>query len=112
MLSRLLDEDLAVEFRYARGIPMIAADTGMLEQVIVNLAVNACDAMPKGGQLLITTSAVTIDLAYVQQHPDAHAGQCVSLSVTDTGCGMDKPTLAPIFEPFFTTKEVGQGTRL
>jgi PAS domain S-box-containing protein len=112
MLHRLLGEDIALEFKYASGIPMIAADTGMLEQVIVNLAVNARDAMPKGGQLLITTSAATFDLAYVQQHPEAHAGQCVSLSVTDTGSGMDKLTLARIFEPFFTTKEVGKGTGL
>src|SRR5260370_20619136 len=93
MLHRLLGENIALEFKYAPGIPLIAADTGMLEQVIVNLAVNARDAMPKGGQLLITTSALAIHPPYVQPHPAAPAGQSVSLTVTDTASPPDKPTL-------------------
>ena len=84
----------------------------MLEQVVMNLAVNARDAMPKGGKLVIGTSSAQIDEAYASQHPEAHAGQFVCLTVTDTGCGMDGPTLGRIFEPFFSTKEVGKGTGL
>ncbi len=112
MLTRLLGEDIAVETKYAVALPALEADTGMLEQVIMNLAVNSRDAMPKGGQLLIATSTVDIDAAYAQQHPDSRAGQTVRLSVTDTGCGMDRKTMERIFEPFFSTKEVGKGTGL
>jgi two-component system, cell cycle sensor histidine kinase and response regulator CckA len=112
MLLRLLGEDIALESKYDRAIPAIEGDVGMIEQIIMNLAVNSRDAMPKGGQLLITTSTVLVAEAYVQQHPDARTGQFVCLSVTDTGCGMNRETLARIFEPFFTTKEVGKGTGL
>ncbi len=112
MLHRLLGEDIALESKYAAAIPSIEADTGMIEQIIMNLAVNARDAMPKGGQLIITTDIANIDEAYVQQHPEARAGQFICLSVSDTGSGMSKPTLARMFEPFFTTKEVGKGTGL
>lgn len=112
MLTRLLGEDIAYETKYAASLPALEADTGMLEQVIMNLAVNSRDAMPKGGQLLIATSAVNIDAAYVQHHPESKAGQTVMLSVTDTGCGMDRKTMDRIFEPFFSTKEVGKGTGL
>ncbi|HZQ45426.1 MAG TPA: PAS domain S-box protein, partial [Verrucomicrobiae bacterium] len=112
MLTRLLGEDIAVETKYAAALPALEADTGMLEQVIMNLAVNSRDAMPKGGQLLITTSSVDIDAAYTQQHPDSRVGSAVRLSVTDTGCGMDRKTMDRIFEPFFSTKEVGKGTGL
>jgi signal transduction histidine kinase/CheY-like chemotaxis protein len=112
MLTRLLGEDIAVETRYAETLPPIEADTGMLEQVIMNLAVNSRDAMPKGGQLLITTSTAECDQNYVHQHPDAQRGRAVCLTVTDTGCGMDRKTMTRIFEPFFSTKEVGKGTGL
>jgi CheY-like chemotaxis protein len=84
----------------------------MLEQVIMNLAVNARDAMPKGGQLLITTSSSEIDETYVHDHPDARICTALCLAVTDTGMGMDEATLQRIFEPFFTTKPVGKGTGL
>jgi two-component system, cell cycle sensor histidine kinase and response regulator CckA len=112
MLQRLLGDDISCDLRYDSTIPSIEADTGMVEQVVMNLAVNSRDAMPKGGQLLITTSAVQIDDAYVQQHSESRTGRFVCISVTDTGIGMSKETLARIFEPFFTTKEVGKGTGL
>ncbi len=112
MLLRLLGEDIALEPHYAEKLPRIEADTGMLEQVVMNLAVNSRDAMPKGGKLQITTSASEIDAAYAGQHPDSRAGQFVCLTVTDTGCGMDRKTLDRIFEPFFSTKEIGKGTGL
>jgi CheY-like chemotaxis protein len=101
-----------LESKCATSLPLIEADAGMIEQVIMNLAVNSRDAMPRGGRLVITTSAVSIDAPYVQQHPEARAGRFVCLTVSDTGCGMTRETLARIFEPFFTTKEVGKGTGL
>lgn len=112
MLQRLIGEDIKLESKGQNNLPAIEADAGMVEQVIMNLSVNARDAMPKGGTLSITTSQINIDDAYVQAHPDARIGKFVSLSVTDTGAGMSKETLGRIFEPFFTTKEVGKGTGL
>ncbi|HZV36390.1 MAG TPA: response regulator [Verrucomicrobiae bacterium] len=112
MLTRLLGEQVKVNANYAAELPALEADTGMLEQVVMNLAVNARDAMPKGGQLTISTSVQEIDEAYVRQHPDSRVGTTVCLEVTDTGCGMDAKTLDRIFEPFFSTKEVGKGTGL
>ncbi len=112
MLPRLLGEDVDLEATYATPIPAIEGDTGMLEQVLMNLSVNARDAMPKGGRLRINTSLVEIDSDYVRHHPDARPGKFVCLTVGDTGCGMDTETLQRIFEPFFTTKEVGKGTGL
>jgi PAS domain S-box-containing protein len=112
MLTRLLGEDVAVENNFAATLPPVEADTGMLEQVVMNLAVNARDAMPKGGKLVITTAGVAIDAQYVRQRPDARAGTYVRLGVTDTGTGMDRKTLERIFEPFFSTKAVGKGTGL
>jgi two-component system cell cycle sensor histidine kinase/response regulator CckA len=112
MLSRLLGEDIAIVNKYAVDLPAIEADTGMMEQVIMNLAVNSRDAMPKGGQLLITTSSVEIDLAFARQHPEARVGKAVWLSITDTGSGMSREIVSRIFEPFFSTKEVGKGTGL
>jgi CheY-like chemotaxis protein len=84
----------------------------MMEQILVNLSVNARDAMPRGGTLSIATHFVEIDRGYVQRHPEAREGNFICLSVSDTGHGMDQMTLARIFEPFFTTKEIGKGTGL
>ena len=112
MLTRLLGEDVELRLSLAAGLPPIFADTGMLEQVIINLAVNARDAMPGGGKLFLATVARPVDAAYARRYPEARAGQFICLSVTDTGCGMDAQTLNRIFEPFFTTKDVGKGTGL
>jgi len=83
----------------------------MLEQVLMNLVVNAHDAMPKGGTLTLMTNAVEIDEAYVQTHPEARTGAFLSLSVADTGCGMDAATMSRIFEPFFHDERGRQGHR-
>ena len=112
MLPRLIGEDITLETHCQPDLPCIQADTGMVEQIVMNLAANARDAMPKGGKLVITTSAAEIDAAYVRQHPEARVGWFVCLTVSDTGCGMDHQVLRRVFEPFFTTKEVGKGTGL
>ena len=112
MLQRLLGETITLEFRSPSEIPAVQADVGMVEQVIMNLAVNARDAMPKGGILTISTTPIEVNEAYVQTHPEAHTGLFVCLQVADTGFGMGRETLARVFEPFFTTKEVGKGTGL
>jgi signal transduction histidine kinase/HAMP domain-containing protein len=112
MLKRLLGETVTLEFNPPPELPLVQADTGMVEQVIMNLAVNARDAMPQGGTLTISASPIEMNDAYVQTHPEAHLGAFVCLRVSDTGCGMDSATMARIFEPFFTTKEVGKGTGL
>lgn len=112
MLQRLLGETIKLEFVAPAQIPLVLADTGMVEQIIMNLAVNARDAMPTGGTLTISTTAVELGEAYVQTHTEARVGSFVCLRAADTGCGMDLDTMARIFEPFFTTKEVGKGTGL
>jgi len=112
MLPRLLREDIKVETNFAPDLMRIEGDTGMLEQVIMNLAVNARDAMPKGGKLIITTSDTEVSPDYARQNPESRAGKFVCLTVTDTGCGMDRKTMERIFEPFFSTKDVGKGTGL
>jgi PAS domain S-box-containing protein len=112
MLHRLLGETVALELQCdATSLP-IHADAGMVEQIIVNLALNARDAMPQGGQLTVQTETVEIDSAYAQHRPDACGGAFACLTMADTGTGMDEATLNRIFEPFFTTKEVGKGTGL
>jgi signal transduction histidine kinase/CheY-like chemotaxis protein len=112
MLKRLLGETVALEFHPPRELPPVNADAGMMEQVIMNLSVNARDAMPKGGTLTIDVTPFEITEIFVQSHPEARLGQFVCLRVTDTGIGMDSALIQRIFEPFFTTKEVGKGTGL
>lgn len=112
MLHRLLGENIQFELRCAPDLPLIDADAGMVDQVIVNLAVNARDAMRQGGRLVIQTSEHTVHPAEVHHKLEARLGHFVRLSVSDTGCGMDRATLQRIFEPFFTTKEFGKGTGL
>src|SRR2546430_789711 len=112
MLGRLLGADVALQFMPSANLPAVNGDVGMIEQVLLNLAVNARDAMTRGGQLIISTAARTIDDKYVQRNPEGRAGQFVCLGVRDTGCGISPEILPRIFEPFFTTKEVGKGTGL
>ncbi len=112
MLRRIIGEDIAVQFACAADLPTLEADPGMVEQVLMNLAVNARDAMPKGGRLTIGTEAVRLSADDVKAQSQARAGLFVRLSVTDTGCGMPPEVLEHIFEPFFTTKGVGKGTGL
>jgi two-component system cell cycle sensor histidine kinase/response regulator CckA len=112
MLPRLIGEDIEYSFAAEPALVPVLADPGQVEQVILNLAVNARDAMPNGGKLLVRTANITIDGAEAAQHPPMTAGKYVRLSVEDTGHGMDDETKARIFEPFFTTKEVGKGTGL
>jgi PAS domain S-box-containing protein len=112
MLSRMLGEDLSLETRYLENLPCIEADIGMMEQVLLNLAVNSRDAMPTGGKLTVATTCAFINEAYARQNSEARPGRFVCVSVTDTGCGIDAKALQKIFEPFYSTKEVGKGTGL
>ena len=112
MLLRLLGEDIEVSLILDPALGNVKADQGQIEQVIMNLAVNARDAMPSGGKLKIQTANVVLDQTYTRNHPGSKAGDFVMLGVTDTGTGMDTGTLAHMFEPFFTTKERGKGTGL
>ena len=112
LLARLLGEDVMLQISYSLLPAMVEADVGMMEQVLLNLAVNARDAMPKGGQLAVRISIMDVNEAHVQHHPEARVGRFVSVSKSDTGCGIPPENLQRIFEPFFTTKEVGKGTGL
>jgi PAS domain S-box-containing protein len=112
MLRRLLGEDVELVTLPQPDLWRVRIDPGQFEQVLVNLAVNARDAMPEGGRLLIQTSNVVLDPEFARNHATVHPGPHVLLSVGDTGVGMDPEVQAHIFEPFFTTKEVGKGTGL
>jgi PAS domain S-box-containing protein len=112
MLPRLLGEDITIITSLGPELGMVKADQGQIEQVIMNLAVNARDAMPEGGKLRIETANVEFDQAYAWRHAGAKLGSYVMLAVIDSGVGIEAETLAHIFEPFFTTKEVGKGTGL
>jgi len=112
MLRRLLGEDVVLQVNYAPNLPSINADPGMMEQILLNLSVNARDAMPGGGRLVINTSVVQLDEAAASQAPGVVPGEYVCLIVTDTGSGIAPENLPHIFEPFFTTKDVGKGTGL
>lgn len=112
MLPRLLGEDIEVSLELDSALGSVKADQSQIEQVIMNLAVNARDAMPTGGKLKIQTSNASLDKVYTRNHPGSKEGSYVRLTVTDTGTGMDAATLTHMFEPFFTTKERGKGTGL
>ncbi|MGH9492998.1 MAG: PAS domain-containing sensor histidine kinase, partial [Terriglobales bacterium] len=112
MLRRLIGEDVELVSRLAPDLKNVKADPGQVEQVIMNLVVNARDAMPTGGKLILETSNTQLTGDFAEQNPGARPGAYVCLSVADTGCGFDEATQARIFEPFFTTKEMGKGTGL
>jgi nitrogen-specific signal transduction histidine kinase/FixJ family two-component response regulator len=114
LLQRLIGEDIAVSTVLDRNLGRVEADRAQMEQILVNLAANARDAMPGGGRLNIETINVVVDEAFLRMHPSVKLrhGPHVSMRVTDTGCGMDAETCARVFEPFFTSKRAGQGTGL
>jgi two-component system, cell cycle sensor histidine kinase and response regulator CckA len=112
MLRHLIGEHIDLVTELEPKLGRVKADPGKIEQVILNLAVNARDAMPEGGRLIIETANVIVDEDYALQHVQILPGPNVTLTVGDTGCGMEPDTLAHIFEPFFTTKEWGKGTGL
>jgi len=112
MLQRLLGEQIELCFAAPEDLPLVHGDVGLIEQVVMNLAVNARDAMPGGGRLTIAIQKVTVKPEYLQHNPDGRLGDFVCLTVSDNGCGMSSETLSHVFEPFYTTKEVGKGTGL
>jgi CheY-like chemotaxis protein len=111
-LHRLLREDIEMKIRYSDDQPVIIADRGQIEQVIMNLVTNARDAMPNNGRLTVNTRVSAMDEAFIRAHEYGKVGTYSVLSVSDTGVGMSEETQRRIFEPFFTTKEVGKGTGL
>ncbi|MEO6181593.1 MAG: response regulator [Verrucomicrobiota bacterium] len=111
-LRRILGADIVVHFNYSHNLPAIYADSGMMEQIIMNLAVNTRDALPHGGQLSIGTSVIEIGPAHMQTNPESRTGEFICLRFSDNGMGIPPEVLPRIFEPFFTTKEIGKGTGL
>ena len=112
ILDRLIGEDIEFKVHMAAEELIANVDTGQIEQVLLNLATNARDAMPHGGMLTISTERVQIDSSFIQANGYGEVGNYAVLSVADTGVGIDEKTTDHIFEPFFTTKEVGQGQGL
>jgi PAS domain S-box-containing protein len=112
LLRPLMGDNFEITLRQTEDAAVIEADSGQLDQIILNVAINARDAMPNGGRLILETSLQEADEDFAQRHPPMKAGRYVLLSISDTGTGMDAETLSHIFEPFFTTKEVGKGTGL
>jgi PAS domain S-box-containing protein len=112
MLGRLLGEDMVLNFQRSDRVLPVEADAALLEQVLMNLVVNARDAMPRGGRITLSTALITVDADHVATHPQGRVGSYACVTVADTGCGMDEATVKRIFEPFFTTKDPGKGTGL
>ena len=112
LLRPLMGEDVEILIVSKSPAAVVEADPGQLDQIVVNLAVNARDAMPRGGKFILETRSERFDEDFAEQHQNMRAGKYVLLAVSDTGTGMDEATVARIFEPFFTTKETGKGTGL
>ena len=112
LLRPMMGDDVEISLLSRSAGAIVEMDPGHLDQVVVNLAVNARDAMPNGGKLIVETAAVEFDEAFARQHPPMKAGSYVMLAISDSGCGMDHVTVSRIFEPFFTTKEMSKGTGL
>jgi CheY-like chemotaxis protein len=112
LIGRVIGEDIELVISLDPRAGYIKADPGQMEQVIMNLAVNARDAMPQGGKLIIETNEILLDDAYARLHFDVKPGPHLMLAISDSGCGMDPGTQSHIFDPFFTTKEIGKGTGL
>src|SRR5712691_9560495 len=112
MLERIIGSDVELVLRQTSSPATVLVDPGQFEQILMNLCVNARDAMPRGGELAILTERITLDEEFCTIHPWARPGDYVGLTVSDTGTGMDAATQARIFEPFYTTKEMGRGTGL
>ncbi|MFZ3266683.1 MAG: PAS domain S-box protein [Terriglobales bacterium] len=112
LLRPLMGDDVQIIVRQGTDSAVVEADPAQLDQVVLNIAVNARDAMARGGKLILETSVQEFDAALAEQHPPLKAGRYVLLAISDNGCGMDAVTLSKIFDPFFTTKEVGKGTGL